>query len=356
MPIVATASRGRIASDEIRRSFLGERPLASARPKRRGKRKTCARHRECRNWRRLVRARGCRRASGEQPVGRELPLHPSPRAHRDDVVPARHRRASVAALWTCRSPPRVVGAARRFPTQAWRRTTLPVGTGGRFASIHVDPDAPLSNAELGELKSYLLHGANFVVPRRRRRAPRRRHLERVLRRPRARPSSFRRRVDRSVREVTADLLIEAKSANQSEETVAGLVVGPPSPRPRGHHRDRRPPTQRRRVSSGASSGGRRAPPRTGGRGLYMISASLGALADWVLSYGDYLFDTEFFFLFQRPQSSSRAAIASTPTRFSETSVRSCTRHGSSTSSSPRSPSDSACGSSARWVSRIRSRS
>ena len=61
------------------------------------------------------------------------------------------------------------------PARCWGRTALSdPGVASHNASrqywwslrgIHVDPDAPLSNAELGELKSYLLHGANFTWSR-----------------------------------------------------------------------------------------------------------------------------------------------------------------------------------------------
>ena len=202
------------------------------------------------------------------------------------------------------------------PARCWGRTALSdPGVASHNASrqywwslrgIHVDPDAPLSNAELGELKSYLLHGANFTWSRagagaRPANATSSAYSAgsidangtewRVIRPPPA-PGAD------SVREVTADLLIEAKSANQSEETVAGLaiallllvlgvtiVIGAW--------------LKRRRVSWLHQAGAALLLGVAGG--LYMISASLGAHADLVLSYGDYLvFDTEFFFLFLLP--------------------------------------------------------
>ena len=200
------------------------------------------------------------------------------------------------------------------PARCWGRTALSdPSVASHNASrqywwslrgIHVDPDAPLSNAELGELKSYLLHDANFTWSRAAAGAPPANATPsaysagsidangtewNVIRPPPA-PDS--------VHEVAADLLIEAKSADQSEETVAGLaiallllvlgvtmVIGAW--------------LKRLRVSWLHQAGAALLLGVAGG--LYMISASLGAHADWVLSYGDYLvFDTEFFFLFLLP--------------------------------------------------------
>ena len=184
-----TASRGtRIASDEIRRSFLGSTETTIHRmrkqSKRRGKRKTSARHRAILELApigpRLVVVE--RKSSGEQPVRlRGCPLHPSPRA----------------PLETMSSPPASPSVGRGSdvsftPARCWGRTALSdPGVASHNASrqywwslrgIHVDPDAPSPTPSSASSNPTFSTAPTSRGPAPAPARPRERHLERVLRR------------------------------------------------------------------------------------------------------------------------------------------------------------------------------
>ena len=203
-----------------------------------------------------------------------------------------------------------------------------------WRGIHVDPNAPLTNDELGELKDALMEknwswglgeDANatrsdadadadaeaVVASSAKTKEKNRRDVWidaaatewDVMAAPPAPPAS-----DLGIRETT-DLLIEAKSGrNDGEETVAGaavasmlfvlmttLVLGSW--------------LKKRRVHWLHQAGAALLLGVAGG--VYMISQAiaqdmrskdgLGGEKNWILTYGDYLvFDTEFFFLFLLP--------------------------------------------------------
>jgi NhaP-type Na+/H+ or K+/H+ antiporter len=205
-----------------------------------------------------------------------------------------------------------------------------------WRGIHVDPNAPLTNEELGELKDALMEknwswglGENANATRSDADADadaeavvassaKTKNKEKnrrdvwidaaamewdVMAAPPAPPAS-----DLGIRETT-DLLIEAKSGrNDGEETVAGaavasmlfvlmttLILGSW--------------LKKRRVHWLHQAGAALLLGVAGG--VYMISQAiaqdmrskdgLGGEKNWILTYGDYLvFDTEFFFLFLLP--------------------------------------------------------
>ena len=200
-----------------------------------------------------------------------------------------------------------------------------------WRGIHVDPNAPLTNDELGELKDALMEknwswgmgeDANatrsdadadadaeaVVASSAKTKEKNRRDVWTTRRRrngtswpPPAPPAS-----DLGIRETT-DLLIEAKSGrNDGEETVAGArrvdafradddaALGSWLKKRRVHWLH-----QAAALLLGVAGG------------VYMISQAiaqdmrskdgLGGEKNWILTYGDYLvFDTEFFFLFLLP--------------------------------------------------------
>ena len=202
-----------------------------------------------------------------------------------------------------------------------------------WRGIHVDPNAPLTNEELGELKDALMEknwswgrpgenanatrmstlNAEAVVASSAKTKEKNRLSDvwidaaatewDVMAAPPAPPAS-----DLGIRETT-DLLIEAKSGrNDGEETVAGaavasmlfvlmttLILGSW--------------LKKRRVHWLHQAGAALLLGVAGG--VYMISQAiaqdmrskdgLGGEKNWILTYGDYLvFDTEFFFLILLP--------------------------------------------------------
>ena len=235
--------------------------------------------------------------------------------------------------------PRWHGRAR-----CWGSTAL--GGGGNasaarrywwtFRGVHVDPAAPFTNEELASLRDAMLGGnltgraaTSAVVDARSAASaplapgasdpsssePRAssssstQPLDDDLGDSASESSSFYSQLDWEILRVppaptshseTADALIEAKSADQGEETIAGLAIAVllivlGSVVLIGAWLRRREIRWLHRAGAGLLVG------VLGGCVMIVASARSTRGAEWVLSYGDYLvFDTEFFFLFLLP--------------------------------------------------------